>query len=153
MKSKAPSSSASSVTAAPCWVRALTITTGASWTANRAGNVSRPDIPGISTSSVITSGLSFRARSTASRPSLAAPTTAISGLALRMSVRSLRIMAESSTTRTRTGSDFVTDRLPAGGWTAARASSSDRGDSSQGLESKVSDVTSKLQNSCMILYF
>ena len=68
-KSKAPSSSASRVTAAPSWVRALTITTGASWTANRAGKASRPDIPGISTSSVITSGLSCgRGRRPRSRP-------------------------------------------------------------------------------------
>ena len=101
-KSTAPSSRAWRVTSAPSLVKALTITTLASWMASREGRASRPETSGIWTSSVITSGLSRAVCTAASRPSRAVPTTSISGLEPRISERIFRIRAESSTTRTRT---------------------------------------------------
>ena len=89
------------MTSAPSWVKALTITTGASCTAKSDGNASRPETSGISTSSVITSGLSRAAWRTASRPFRAVPTISISGDELRRSASSRRINAESSTIKTR----------------------------------------------------
>ncbi|MNU05901.1 hypothetical protein D3C72_2508780 [compost metagenome] len=55
---------------------------------------------GISTSSVITSGLSSRIISRATSGSLAAPTQRMSGCRLMISVSRLRTSAESSTTTT-----------------------------------------------------
>src|SRR5271170_7077655 len=52
-------------------------------------------------SMVMTSGLSDSAKATASRPSLAWPTTWRCSSALKMVSRTLRMNAESSTTRTR----------------------------------------------------
>ena len=76
------------------------ITTGMGLARIRRSRNSRPFIFGISTSSVSTSGSSSLILSRASKASAAAPTTSMSGCSLRMSVRTSRIMRESSTMRT-----------------------------------------------------
>ncbi len=100
-KSTAPSSSARSVTSAPCSVRVETITTGIGRSRIRRERNSRPSMRGISTSSVITSGLSSRIISRATSGSAAAPTQTMSFCRLMISVSRLRTSAESSTTTTR----------------------------------------------------
>ncbi len=72
MKSQAPSSSARIVSAAPCRVSALTITTRSpGMRAIKPGSVSSPLIPGISMSSVTRSGLNSSSLAKASLPSTA----------------------------------------------------------------------------------
>ncbi|MCY1373302.1 hypothetical protein D9M69_605680 [compost metagenome] len=99
-KSTAPISSARRVVSAPCSVRVETITTGMGRRRIRRERNSRPSMRGISTSSVITSGLSSRIISRATSGSLAAPMQRMSGCRLMISVSRLRTSAESSTTTT-----------------------------------------------------
>src|SRR5262245_17465555 len=62
---------------------------------------SKPSMRGMWTSIVTTSGRSDWVSATASAPLTASPTTRISGSLRRISARSVRAVAESSTTRTR----------------------------------------------------
>jgi hypothetical protein len=98
--STAPSSSARKVTSEPVSVNDEIITTGIGFARISLSRNSRPFIFGISTSSVMTSGLRSRIMSRASNASAAQPTTSMSSCSLRMSVRTSRIMRESSTMRT-----------------------------------------------------
>ena len=100
-KSTAPNSSALSVTSAPCSVRVEIITTGMGRRRMRRPRKSMPSMRGISTSSVMTSGLSSRIISRATRGSLAVPMHSMSGWRLMISDSRLRTRAESSTTITR----------------------------------------------------
>ena len=77
-KSIAPSSSARSVTSAPRCVSEETITTGIGRSRIRFSRNVRPSMRGISTSSVITSGLSALIFSRAAYGSPAVPTTSMS---------------------------------------------------------------------------
>ena len=70
-----------------------------------------PSMRGISTSSVMTSGLRLRIISRATYGSLAAPMHSMSAWRLTISVSRLRTSAESSTTTTRVFAMFVS--LPA----------------------------------------
>jgi hypothetical protein len=99
-KSIAPISSARMVISAPFSVRVETITTGMGRKRIRRDRKSRPSMRGISTSNVMTSGLSSRIISRATSGSLAAPTHSMSGCLLMISVSRLRTNAESSTTIT-----------------------------------------------------
>jgi len=99
-KSTAPISRARSVVSAPCSVRVDTITTGIGRRRISRERNSSPSILGISTSSVMTSGLSSRIISRACSGSLAAPMHTMSGCLLMISVSRLRTSAESSTTTT-----------------------------------------------------
>src|SRR4051812_11659834 len=100
-KSTAPRSSARRVMSLPFSVSVETISTGIGRRRIRRSRKSRPSIFGISTSSVSTSGLAARISSRAAIGSGAAPTTVMSRCALMISVSSLRMRAESSTTTTR----------------------------------------------------
>ncbi len=66
-----------------------------------------PSMRGISTSSVMTSGLRLRIISRATRGSAAAPMHSMSGCRLMISVSMLRTKAESSTTTTRVLAIFL----------------------------------------------
>ena len=99
-KSTAPNSSAFRVTSAPRSVKVETITTGMGRRRIKRDRKSMPSMRGISTSSVMTSGLRLRIISRAINGSLAAPTHSMSGCLLMISVRMERTSAESSTTTT-----------------------------------------------------
>ena len=99
-KSTAPSSSALSVTSAPRSVSVETITTGIGRRRIRRDRKSSPSMRGISTSSVMTSGLRLRIISRATSGSEAAPMHSMSIWRLMISVRMERTSAESSTTTT-----------------------------------------------------
>jgi len=77
-----------------------TITTGMGLSRISFSRKASPSIFGISTSRVRTSGLSALIRSRATKGSGAVPTTSRSGWELMISLKSARIRAESSTTRT-----------------------------------------------------
>ncbi|SUY92046.1 Uncharacterised protein [Comamonas terrigena] len=100
-KSTAPSSSARMVTSAPRSVSVEIISTGMGRRRIRRPRKSIPSMRGISTSSVITSGLSSRIISRAINGSLAVPMHSISLCRLMISASRLRTSAESSTTITR----------------------------------------------------
>jgi hypothetical protein len=97
----APSSSARSVTSAPRSVSVETITTGIGRRRISLARKSMPSMRGISTSSVITSGLRLRIISRATSGSAAAPMHSMSGWRLMISASRPRTSAESSTTTTR----------------------------------------------------
>src|SRR5713101_4333269 len=97
----APSSSARSVLAAPSLESELTMTMGRGFVVMISAVAWRPSTRGILMSMVMTSGLSDSAIETASRPSLALPTTCICPSALKIVSSTLRMKAESSTTRIR----------------------------------------------------
>ena len=100
-KSNAPSASALKVALAPSVVKALTTITGKRKRRVILRSVSRPSMRGISRSSVTTSGRSSSIFFSPNAPSMAVPTTSISLSRARICGISLRINAESSTTRTR----------------------------------------------------
>ena len=102
-KSNAPSASALRVIAAPAVLCELTTITGRRQRRMISFRVSIPFSPGISRSSVITCGDKSSIFFNAKWPSIAVPTTSIESSRSRMLGISLRIRAESSTTRTRTG--------------------------------------------------
>ncbi len=89
------------VASAPRAVRVETMTTGMGRRRISFSRNSRPFMLGISTSRVMTSGLSALMRSRACRGSAAWPTTSISGSALRTAAIRPRMVAESSTMRAR----------------------------------------------------
>jgi hypothetical protein len=99
-KSMAPSSSARMVTSAPFSVSVEIISTGMGRSRISRPRKSMPSILGISTSSVITSGLSSRIISRATSGSLAVPMHSMSFWRLMISESRLRTSAESSTTMT-----------------------------------------------------
>ena len=101
MKSTAPSASPSSVSRPPLVVRELTSTTGIRWSFTIYRSAVRPSIRGISRSRVMTSGFACGIFLSANRPSMAVFTTSRSGSFMRISLMSLRMSAESSTTITR----------------------------------------------------
>ena len=109
-KSTAPSSSARNVTSAPRSVKVETITTGMGRSRISLPRKSMPSMRGISTSSVMTSGLSARIISRATSGSLAAPMQHMSLWRLMISASRLRTSAESSTTRTRVFMTALTER-------------------------------------------
>ena len=100
-KSTAPSSRARSVVAAPFSVSDDTITTGIGRARMSFSRNESPSMRGISTSRVRTSGLSALILSRATIGSLAEPITSRPGSCDRISVRSCRMTAESSTMSTR----------------------------------------------------
>ncbi len=110
-KSTAPSSSAFIVTSAPRSVSVEIITTGIGRKRIRRPRKSMPSIRGISTSSVMTSGLSSRIISRATKGSLAVPMHSMSRCRLMISDSRLRTSAESSTTITRIFL-LINSRLP-----------------------------------------
>ena len=112
-QSKAPISSALMVASAPLLVSVETMITGIGRSRMIFSRNSRPSIFGISTSSVMTSGLSALMASRASSGLLASPTTLMAGSLDSAAAIMLRMVAESSTTRTRTG--FICVLLPAAG--------------------------------------
>ncbi len=103
MKSTAPSASACSVVSAPRSVSEEIITTGVGRSRIRFSRNARPSMRGISTSRVITSGLSRLIFSRARIGSAAEPTTSMPGARDRISVNICRTTAESSTISTRQG--------------------------------------------------
>ena len=113
MQSKAPISSALMVASAPLLVSVETMITGIGRSRMIFSRNSRPSIFGISTSSVMTSGLSDLMASRASSGLLASPTTLMAGSLDSAAAIMLRMVAELSTTRTRTG--FICVLLPAAG--------------------------------------
>src|SRR3989344_518827 len=113
-KSTAPSSSAFMVTSAPRSVSVEIITTGIGRKRIRRPRKSMPSIRGISTSSVMTSGLSSRIISRATKGSLAVPMHSMSRCRLMISDSRLRTSAESSTTITRIFL-LINSRLPRDG--------------------------------------
>lgn len=100
-KSTAPSSSARRVTSDPRSESDETMITGVGRRRISRSRKSMPSMRGISTSSVITSGLNRRIISRATIGSGATPTTSRSGSAPITSFRTWRTSAESSTIRTR----------------------------------------------------
>lgn len=86
MKSTAPSDSACSVVSAPRSVSEEIMTTGVGRRRMRFSRNTSPSIRGISTSSVITSGLRRLIFSRASNGSAAEPTTSMPGSRERISV-------------------------------------------------------------------
>jgi hypothetical protein len=108
--STAPSSSALIAVAAPFSVMLDTITTGKGRRRMTLSRKSRPFMFGISTSSVITSGSSALIAARASIASPACPTTSMEGSRMRVAAMTPRMVAESSTTRTRTR--FMPAMLP-----------------------------------------
>src|SRR6267143_6323759 len=99
--SMAPSSNARSVLAAPSLDSELTITIGRGFVVIISAVACNPSTWCMLMSIVMTSGLSDSASETASRPSLAWPTTCSSSSALKMVSSTLRMNAESSTMSTR----------------------------------------------------
>src|SRR5216684_3350925 len=99
--SMAPSSSDLSEPAAPSLDSELTITIGLGFVVMIWAVACRPSMCGMLMSMVMTSGLSDSAMATASRPSLAWPTTCSWSSALKICSRTLRMKAESSTIKTR----------------------------------------------------
>src|SRR5467141_2420935 len=99
--SMAPSSSDLSEPAAPSLDSELTITIGLGFVVMIWAVACRPSMCGMLMSMVMTSGLSDSAMATASRPSLAWPTTCSWSSALKICSRTLRMKAESSTINTR----------------------------------------------------
>lgn len=99
-QSTAPSSRARRVISAPAWVRLETMTTGIGRRRMIFSRNSMPFMFGISMSRVTTSGFRALIMPRASNGSPAAPTTSISGSRVRAAVIRLRMVAESSTTRT-----------------------------------------------------
>ena len=99
----APSSSADIAAAAPRPVCPEIMTTGNGRRRMTFSRNAKPSIFGISTSRVITSGLSALIASRACSGSAASPTTSIIGSWDRTAAIRKRIVAESSTTSTRTG--------------------------------------------------
>src|SRR5713101_3339905 len=97
----APSSSARSVLAAPSFDSELTTTIGRGFVVMISAVACSPSTWGILMSMVMTSGFSDSAIATASRPSLALPTTCSCSSALKIPSRTFRMNAESSTTSTR----------------------------------------------------
>src|SRR5208283_2677533 len=96
--------SASTVAAAPGPVNELNMITGSrGYSLRISTSVSIPLMPGISTSSVIRSGLSSGMRASAMLPLPAMPATAIPGSAPSTSESWRRMTAESSTINTRIG--------------------------------------------------
>ena len=100
-KSTAPSSSARMVTSAPRSVNVEIISTGIGRRRIKRPKKSIPSMRGISTSRVMTSGLSSRIISRATNGSLAVPIHSMSPWRLMISASRLRTNAESSTTITR----------------------------------------------------
>ncbi len=100
-KSTAPHSNARIVVSVPFLVRPETMITGIGRSFMIFPRKVRPSIFGISTSSVMTSGLRSLIICRARNGSGAAPTTLISGSESRMEANILRITAESSTITTR----------------------------------------------------
>ena len=96
-KSTAPAASASKTRR----FRLDTRITGSGCSGRSCRKKSIPLVPGISTSSVITSGWRRRIFVFASRALMAYPTTSMLGYAARPLVRNARATAELSTTRTR----------------------------------------------------
>ena len=103
MQSMAPLESASTAAALPRWVSAETMMTGICRTRMISRRKSSPDLPGISTSSVSTSGEYRVIRFRASSAFAASPTTSIRGSERSRKRISPRMVAESSTMSTRTG--------------------------------------------------
>ena len=104
-KSTAPRSSACRVSSAPFCACALSTMIGVGLMAMIRRMASSPPMPGISRSSVMTSGFSLSSFGSANSACAAVATTVISGSAVRISEAILRTRAESSTTMTRiTGS-------------------------------------------------
>src|SRR6266481_779768 len=97
----APSSNARRVLAAPSRDSELTMTIGRGLVVMISAVACSPSTCGILMSMVMTSGLSDAAIATASRPSLALPTTWSCSSALKIPSRTFRINMESSTTSTR----------------------------------------------------
>ena len=82
-KSMAPNSRASNVSRAFCVVRLDSMTTRVGVSSISRLSIPRPSRTGISTSRVMTSGLSSRARANPSSPFVAAPTTSSEAASLR----------------------------------------------------------------------
>ena len=101
MKSTAPSASAFKVEYAPSFECVLNKITGSGARRMIRRSVSMPSMRGISRSRVTTSGRSSSIFFRANSPSIAVPTTSISGSRARIEGMSFRMSAESSTTRTR----------------------------------------------------
>lgn len=102
-KSTAPSWRHRIVASAPAFVSEETMMTAVGFSNMIAFRASKPSIPGISTSSVTTSGDWARVMLKASAPFLACPTTVISGSESRIVVINRRMKALSSTTKTLSG--------------------------------------------------
>ncbi len=100
-KSTAPAERASTVDWAPSVVCAETITTGRGCSRMIWRTASTPLITGMFTSMVTTSGRISPALATASRPSLASPTTSKRPSRRSSRVMTARMKVESSTTITR----------------------------------------------------
>src|SRR5215472_3637303 len=99
--SMAPSSRARSVLDAPSRDSELTMTMGLGFVVMISAVACKPSTCGMLMSMEITSGFSDSAIATASRPSLALPTTCICASLLKMFSSTLRMKEESSTTSTR----------------------------------------------------
>src|ERR1700674_3451113 len=97
----APSSSARRVLAAPSRDSELTMTMGRGFVVMISAVACSPSTCGMLMSMVMTSGFSDSAIATASRPSLALPTTCSCSSALKIPSRTFRMNVESSTTSTR----------------------------------------------------
>src|ERR1700675_1239612 len=97
----APSSSARRVLAAPSRDSELTMTMGRGFVVMISAVACSPSTCGMLMSMVMTSGFSDSAIATASRPSLALPTTCRCSSALKIPSRTFRMNVESSTTSTR----------------------------------------------------
>ena len=102
-KSNAPNASALSVIDAPAVECELTTMTGSFQCRMICFSVSMPFSPGISRSRVTTCGFRSSIFFKPKLPSIAVPTTSMESSRSRILGISLRIRAESSTTRTRTG--------------------------------------------------
>ena len=100
-KSTAPAASASNVSLAPSRVCADSITTGVGWMRMISRTAPAPSRFGMLKSMVQTSGRSACTLSTASRPSLASPTTSKRGSAASSFLMAARMKSESSVTSTR----------------------------------------------------
>src|SRR6266705_3088212 len=100
-KSTAPKARALNVAYPPCFECVLKRTTGKGARRMMRRSASIPSMRGISRSSVTTSGRSSSIFFNANAPSMAVPTTSMEESRARIAGISLRISAESSTTRTR----------------------------------------------------
>ena len=121
-QSKAPRRSASMLTSAPRGVSDEHMTTGIGRTSISRARKVRPSVPGMSTSSVSTSGRSSAIAPPAVSGQEAVPTTSIPGSAVSSRRSIIRIDGLSSMTSARTGWDWkpISVRLPRGCRSSAR---------------------------------
>ena len=115
-KSKAPIDSACRVTEAPSVLCELTTMTGIRCRRMISLSISKPPMPGISRSRVTTWGFRSSIFFSPKLPSMAVPTTWIELSVARICGISLRISAESSTTKTLTGGVMVVPPRRVGGF-------------------------------------